>query len=120
MMYGLYIRFWFREHFPIWTVSHGTAHSVGAGGVICLIVLAIIFRKAVFKYLEEKMKLNHAPPLVIWLVMLIVSYILLFINKFIQDLTTVFWMGLVGCAVGTVLTYLAENWYGEKEEEKNG
>lgn len=108
------------EHFPIWTVSHGTAHSIGAGGIICMIVLVIIFRKAVFNYFKDKMKLNHAPPLVVWLVMLIVSYVLLYISKFIQDLTTVFWMGLVGCAIGTVLTYIAENWYGKKKEDTNG
>ena len=108
------------EHFPIWTVSHGTAHSIGAGGIICLIVLLIIFRKAVFNFARDKMKLQHAPPIVIWLVMLIVSYILLFINKFIADLTTVFWMGLVGCAIGTVLTYIAENFYAKKEDTDGG
>ena len=106
------------EHFPLWTVSYGTAYSVGAGGIICLIVLLIIFRKTVFNYLKDKLKLEHAPPLFIWLVMLVVSYVLLFINKFIQDLTTVFWMGLIGCAIGTLCTYIAENWYGNKEEKK--
>lgn len=104
------------EHFPIWTISHGTARSLGVGGIICLIVLLIIFRKAVFNYLRDKAKLNHAPPVVIWLVMLIISYVLLYISNFIQDLTTVFWMGLVGCAIGSVLTYIAENWYGKKED----
>ncbi len=108
------------EHFPIWTVRHGAGHSVGAGGIICLIVLAVIFRKTVFDCMQDKMKLRHAPPLVVWLVMLIVAYILLYISKFIQDLTTVFWMGLVGSAIGTVLTYIAENRYGKKEDENNG
>lgn len=108
------------EHFPIWTISHGAARSLGVGGIICLIVLLIIFRKAVFNYLKDKAKLNHAPPVVIWLVMLIISYVLLYISNFIQDLTTVFWMGLVGCAIGSVLTYIAENWYGNKKEETDG
>ena len=109
------------EHFPLWITSHGTAHSIGAGGIISLIVLVIIFRKSVFNFMRDKMKLQHAPPIVIWLVMLIVSYILIYINSFVQDLTTVFWMGLVGCAVGTVITYLAEHLYGEKnEEDTNG
>jgi Na+-driven multidrug efflux pump len=52
--------------------------------------------------------------------MLILSYVLLYISNFIQDLTTVFWMGLVGCAIGTVLTYIAENWYGKKKEDTDG
>lgn len=108
------------EHFPIWTITHGTGHSIGAGGIICLIVLVIIFRKTVFNFMRDRMKLQHAPPLVVWLVMLIVAYILLYISKFIQDLTTVFWMGLVGSAIGTVLTYIAENHYGKKEEEDGG
>ncbi len=25
-----------------------------------------------------------------------------------KDMTTVFWMGLIGCAIGTVLTYISE------------
>jgi O-antigen ligase len=108
------------DHFPIWTENHGTVRSIGAGGIICLIVLVVIFRKAVFNFLKDKAKLNHAPPIVVWLVMLIISYILIYISNFIQDLTTVVWMGLVGCAIGTMLTYIAENNYGKKEADTNG
>ena len=107
------------EHFPVWTESHGTARSVGAGGIICLIVIAIIFRKSVFEFIKDKMKLEHAPPMAVWLALIIVSYILIYINRFLHDLNTVFWMGLVGCAIGTGLTYIAENWYG-KEEKGDG
>lgn len=107
------------EKFPIWTYSYGTSRSVGAGGILVLIVLLVIFRRSVFKFITDKLKLRHAPPLVIWLVLLIISYILVYINSFIQDLTTVFWMGLIGCAVGTVLTFIAENRFGKKEEQKN-
>ena len=108
------------DHFPIWTVNHGTVRSIGAGGIICLIVLVVIFRKAVFNFLKDKAKINHAPPVVGWLVMLIISYVLLYISNFIQDLITVFWMGLVGCAIGTVLTWIAENKYGKKEADTDG
>lgn len=103
-----------KEHFPIWTESFGTSRSIGAGGIISLIVVVIVFRKAVFQYLRDRMNLQHAPPLAVWLVMLIVSYILLYINQFIRDLTTVFWFGLVGCSLGSVLTFIAENIYGKK------
>lgn len=108
------------DHFPIWTENHGTVRSIGAGGIICLIVLVVIFRKAVFNFLKDKAKINHAPPVVGWLVMLIISYVLLYISNFIQDLITVFWMGLVGCAIGTVLTWIAENKYGKKEADTDG
>lgn len=107
------------EKFPIWTYSYGTSRSVGVGGILVLIVILVIFRRAVFKFITDKLKLRHAPPLVIWLVLLIISYILVYINQFINDLTTVFWMGLIGCAVGTVLTFIAENRFGKKEEQKN-
>ena len=105
------------EKFPIWTAAHGASHTVGAGGILILIVLLVIFRKTVFNFMRDRMKLNHAPPLVIWLVMIIIAYVLIYINKFIQDLTTVFWMGLIGCAIGTLITFIAENKYGKKEEK---
>lgn len=104
------------EKYPIWTEVHGTGRSVGVGGILILIVLLVVFRKSVFNVMKERMKLKHAPPIVAWLVMLIISYVLLYISKFIQDMTTIFWMGLVGCAIGTVLTYVAENRYGDKED----
>lgn len=106
------------EKYPIWTYTYGTYRSMGTGGILALIVLLIIFRRAVFKFISDKLKLKHAPPIVIWLVMLIISYVLLYINDFIRDLTTVFWMGLIGCAIGTVLTFMAENCFG-KEEKKD-
>ena len=107
-----------QEHFPIWTESFGTSRSVGAGFIISMIIVVIVFRKAVFQYLRDKCNLQHAPPLAVWLIMLIASYILLYINKFIRDLTTVFWFGLVGCAIGTILTFISENVYGKKEGDK--
>lgn len=108
------------EKFPIWTFSYGTVRSVGVGGILILIILLVVFRKTVFKFIVDKLKLRHAPPLVIWLVMLITSYILVYISNFMRDLTTVFWMGLIGCAVGTVLTFIAESFFGKKEENNNG
>lgn len=108
------------EHFPLWTVSYGASHSIGAGGIICLIIIVIVFRKAVFQYLRDKLNLRHAPPLAVWLIMLIVSYVLLYINQFIRDLTTVFWFGLIGCAIGTFMTFIAETFYGKKKEDGDG
>lgn len=107
------------EKFPIWTEKHGAGHSIGAGGILALIVLLIIFSRTVFNFMRDRLKLHHAPPVVVWLVMLIISYVLMYINKFIQDMTVVFWMGLIGCAIGTVLTFIAENRYGKKESELN-
>ena len=78
-------------------------------------MLLTIFRKTVFGFIKERLNLKHAPPIVIWIVMLVVAYIILFINNFIQDMTTIFWMGLVGCAIGTVLTFIAESRFGKKD-----
>lgn len=105
------------EKFPLWTVEYGTNKTVGAGGILILIVMLVIFRKTVFNFISDRLKLKHAPPLVVWLVMLVIAYVLTYINNFIQDLTTVFWMGLIGCAIGTVLTFIAENSYGKKDEK---
>ena len=108
------------EKFPIWKDNYGEGRSLGVGTIIIMVVVVIIFRKAVFDYLSEKLNLKHAPPIAIWLIMLIVSYILVFINNFIKDLTIVLWMGVLGCAIGTVLTYIAENHFGNKEKNSDG
>lgn len=102
------------EKFPIWTAVHGTSHSVGVGGILILIVLLIIFRRTVFNFIRDKMNLKHAPPLAVWGVMLVISYILVYLNNFMRDMTTVFWMGLIGCAIGNVLTFVAENKFAKK------
>lgn len=105
------------EKFPLWTESHGTGASVGAGGIIAAIVFLVVFRKTVFNYLKERLKLKHAPPMMIWVVMIAISYVLMFISNFLYDITTVFWMGLLGCGVGTILTFIGEHKFGEEKDE---
>ena len=105
------------ERFPMWTETYGTGRSIGTGAILVIIVVLIIFRKSVFDYIVEKLKLNHAPPLVVWLGLLAVSYILVYIAEFMRDLNTVLWMGLIGCAIGTVLTYIAEHCFRKKVEK---
>lgn len=103
------------EKFPIWKTVHGTGRSIGVGAILILIVVAMIFRKSVFRFFEERLKLNHAPPLLGWIVGLIICYVLIFISNFLKDLTTVFWMGLIGCGIGTMMTGIGENFFGKKE-----
>ena len=105
------------EKFPIWTTKYGSSQSIGAGGILILIVLLVVFRKTVFQFLLDRLNLKHAPPIVVWLVMLIVSYVLVYIGNFMRDLTIVFWMGLIGCSIGTLFTFIAESRFGE--EKKN-
>ena len=103
------------EKFPLWADDHGTEHTVGVGIILISIVLIVVFRKTVFDFIRDHLDLKHAPPLTIWLVMLVVSYILIYIGTFMQDITTVLWMGFVGCVIGTVLTYISER-FGDKNE----
>lgn len=107
------------EKFPIWKTVYGKHHSVGVGAILVVIVVLIIFRNAVFNFLKEKLKITHAPPLAVWLILIAISYVLIFIGNFLKDLTIILWMGLIGCAIGTVLTYIAENAFGEKKKEKD-
>lgn len=95
------------EKFPIWTEKHGTTHSIGIGFVLIIIVVLIVFRRTVFDYIKDRFDLKHAPPLMIWLVMLVISYIFIYLGEVMRDMTTVLWMGLIGCAIGTVLTYIS-------------
>lgn len=105
------------ERFPLWVVAHGTTRSVGAGGILSLLVVLFVFRRTVFNYLREKLNLRHAPPLVGWLILIVASYTMLFISKFLYDITIVFWMGLAGCCIGTLLTFIAENFLKQKEKD---
>lgn len=96
------------EKYPIWTEEHGANRSAGVGLILCLIVLLIVFRRTVFDFLRDKLNLKHAPPIFVWLVLLVCSYIMVYIGNFMKDMTTVLWMGLIGCAIGTGITYISE------------
>ena len=104
------------EHFPFWIAKTGTPRAVGSGLIISLIVIALVFRKTVFDYIKKKAKLENAPPLLVWLVLIIVTYVLEYISVFLSDLSVVLWMGFVGCLIGSGLTYIAESRFGKKEE----
>ena len=108
------------EHFPLWIAKEGAPRAIGSGLIISLIVVAMVFRKAVFGILKKNAKLENAPPLFVWLILIIVTYILVYISNFLSDLTIVLWMGLIGCGIGNVFTYIAESRFGKTEEEDDG
>lgn len=105
------------EHYPLWQYEHGATRSLGSGFIISAIVILVIFRKTVFNFIGEKIKGKHAPPIAVWITLLIVTYVLIYINAFLVDLTTVLWMGLLGCALGNGMTYIAEHKFGDKKED---
>ena len=82
------------------------------------IIVAVVFRRSVFDFLRERLRLRHAPPLAVWLALLAVSYFFIYITPFVRDLTAVFWFGLLGCAIGTAMTYVAERFFGRGEADR--
>lgn len=104
------------EHFPYWQYEYGATRSLGSGLIISAMVLVVIFRKTVFSYISEKLKGKNAPPVTIWITLLVVTYILVYINAFLLDLTNVLWMGLIGCVIGNALNYIADNKLGGNNE----
>lgn len=104
------------EKYPIWAEAHGESRSASVGIILTLIVLLIVFRRTVFAFIRDKFSLKHAPPIMAWLVLLTISYVLCHIGNFMRDMTTVLWMGLIGCGIGTYLTYLS-NKYGKDDIE---
>lgn len=106
------------DRFPLWTDNYGTTRTVGFGVILIAIVMVIIFRRTVFDFIRDHYNLNHAPPLAVWLVMLIVSYILVYIGEVMRDMTSVFWMGLIGCGIGTVCTFVSEK-FNDKDVKPN-
>lgn len=107
------------ERFPIWTEKHDAGYSIGVGAILILVVLLVVFRRTIFDYIRDKINLKHAPPLAVWLVMLILSYIMVYLGHVMEDMTTVFWMGLIGCAIGNVLTYIGESKFGKEKEDES-
>lgn len=107
------------ERYPIWVTEYGTSSSIGAGGVLIFAVILIICRRPIFNFMRDHLKLKYAPPILVWLVLIIISYTLLYISKFLYDITNVFWMGFIGCGIGTLLTFIAENCV-RKEKNENG
>lgn len=105
------------EKFPLWTQSYGTGRSVGSGLIMIAVVLVAIFHKTVFAFLSEKLKIKHAPPILMWVILLICSYALMLLVVFIQDLITVLWMGLLGCALGNILTLVGNCFMKEEDDE---
>lgn len=104
--------------FPLWKETYGTGRSVGTGMILIGIVALVVFRKTVFSFLGEKCHLKHAPPVVTWIISLIIAYALLLVTSFLQDLIVVLWMGLIGCALGSVLTFVGEEFFVKKDEKK--
>lgn len=101
--------------FPLWAIYTkfpilGTTKSaIGVGGILAILVVFFVFRKSVFAFFQKRLNLVHAPPLVGWLVLLGASYGFLYLSNFVEDIITVLWMGLIGCCIGTGLTFIAEN-----------
>lgn len=104
------------ERYPIWTIEHGVSRSIGTGGILILFVVIVIARRTIFEFFRERLNLRHAPPLLIWLVPIVLSYTLLYIGQLLYDITNIFWMGFIGCAIGTALTFIAENFLREKND----
>lgn len=107
------------ERYPMWVTEYGTHRSIGAGGILVFAVALIILRKPLFKFIRDRLKLKYAPPVLVWVVMILISYALLYINRFILDVVDVCWMGFIGCAIGSLLTFIAENCI-RKVKEENG
>ena len=103
--------------FPLWVETHGVGRSLGTGGIIGVIIVLVIFRDTVIGYLKEKLKLGHAPKITRWVVALIITYVLLYIGKFLYDLSLVLWMGLLGSVIGTLLTFAGETIFGEEDSK---
>ena len=108
------------EKFPIWRDENGAGYSIGVGVVMIGIVLLIVFRRTIFNFAKDHLNLKYAPPITIWIALLIVSYALICLANVLTDINTILWMGLVGCAIGTVFTYIAEKIRGKKVDEDVG
>ena len=118
--------------FPLWAIYerhpeilavHEKRISFGMGGIIVAFVVLFVFRKSVFGFIRERLRLKHAPPFLGWLVPMSVGYAILYLNEFANDMVHASKMGFIGGAIGVVMTFVAENFLRvnkKKEEVNNG
>lgn len=97
------------ERYPIWVTEHGTSHSIGTGGILVFAMVLFICRKPVFAFVRDRFKLKYAPPLLGLIILLVVCYMLLYISTFLLDIIDILKMSIIGCSIGVVLTFIAEN-----------
>lgn len=105
------------ERFPLWVETHGAGRSIGSGMLMIAIVVCAVLHKTIFNFFTQKLKIKHAPPILVWVILLICSYALLLFARFLQDLNTILWMGLLGCALGNLLTLIGNCFITEEEDE---
>lgn len=105
------------EKYPLWKEEHGVIRSVGSGGIMIIVVVLVVFRRTVFDFIRDHLSLKHAPPITVWIVMICVTHLLVFIGEVMRDMSIVFWMGLLGCAIGTILTYISERFKETSNDE---
>lgn len=97
------------EQFPIWQERGGTGRSVGVGFILLFVVVIIVFHKSVFKFIEERLKLKHAPPLMIWLALIVLTLGLIWLSSLMADMINIYILGFIGCLIGNVLTFIGEH-----------
>jgi hypothetical protein len=103
------------EHFPLWIEHKGAGRTIWVGTLLILIIVAVIFRKTVINYIRERFKTRTYPPVMGWVAMLCIAYVLRFINDFIMDMTSIFWMGLIGGLLGSLCL-----WFADRIKKKKG
>jgi len=97
------------DQFPIWKESSSTGRSVGAGIILIAVIVLIVFNKSVFAFLRDRLRLNYAPPLMIWLVLIVMTWGLMWLSSLMEDMMNIYILGFVGCLIGNVLTFIGEH-----------
>ena len=106
------------EQFPIWQECSGTNRAIGAGTILIAAVILIVFRRTVFKFLSDKLNLTHAPPLMIWLFLILLTWCIMWLSSIMENMLNIYILGFVGCLIGNVLTFIGEHIIRE-DETKN-
>lgn len=108
------------KKFPLWREVASPALTIGAGGVIAIIVVALCFGKILFPAIKKKLGITSTPAVFFWLFGLIAVEILSRINTFMTDIKGVILAGLVGSAIGWVFSLASVHYDRKMEAEKNG
>ena len=106
------------KKFPLWKQAASPALTVGAGGILAIIVLAICFRKTLLPTIKKKLGITSTPSVFLWLFGLMAVEFLSRINTFMVDIKGVIIAGIFGSAVGWAFSLMSVRYDNKLQAEK--
>jgi len=112
----------YASEFPENFETQGEVKTLSAGMIICLVIVALAFRKQIWQYVEDKIKEKFSTKYTLigfWFVFFIASMVLNAIASLMASFVTVGVAGLVGSAIGLGIDFVGEKVTASEQTTEN-